>query len=103
MKRGSGVSGGCLALGLTIRGTSSSSPRTYLPDMLVLKRKLGEGFVIGDDIEVVVLHLERGTVSIGIKAPDEVTIRRSELGRIPRGRRRFRPDQTASEVAGGSE
>lgn len=46
--------------------------------MLVLARKLNEGFFIGDS-EVVVIRVSGGTVKLGIIAPKDVHIRRSEL------------------------
>jgi carbon storage regulator len=46
--------------------------------MLVFTRRSGESFFIGDDIEVVIL--ETGSqVRIGINAPREVEIVRTEL------------------------
>jgi carbon storage regulator len=47
--------------------------------MLVLTRKLGESFIIGDDIEVVVLKIEGSEVKIGISAPRHVKIYRTEI------------------------
>jgi carbon storage regulator len=47
--------------------------------MLVLTRKLGESFIIGDDIEVVVLKIEGSEVKIGISAPRHVKIYRTEV------------------------
>lgn len=47
--------------------------------MLVLTRKLNERIRIGDDIEIVVLDLRHGNVRIGIQAPKEVRIVRTEL------------------------
>ena len=47
--------------------------------MLVLSRKLNERIRIGDDIEITVLRLKGGTVKIGIAAPKEVHVVRSEL------------------------
>jgi carbon storage regulator len=47
--------------------------------MLVLTRKLGESFIIGDDIEVVVLKIEGSEVKIGISAPRHVKIYRAEI------------------------
>jgi carbon storage regulator len=47
--------------------------------MLVLTRKLGESFIIGDDIEVVVLRIEGSEVKIGISAPRHVKIYRTEI------------------------
>ena len=42
--------------------------------MLVLSRRLGQGILIGDDIEVTVAHLSNNTVRIGISAPSDVSI-----------------------------
>ena len=47
--------------------------------MLILSRSLREGIQIGDDIELRVLAIEGGRVSIGLTAPKGVKILRSEL------------------------
>ena len=47
--------------------------------MLVLARKLNESIVIGEDITVKVVSVENGVVKLGIDAPREVSIIRSEL------------------------
>ncbi|QOP46318.1 carbon storage regulator CsrA [Sulfurimonas paralvinellae] len=47
--------------------------------MLVLARKLGESIVIGDNITVKVVAVENGVVKLGIDAPREISIIRSEL------------------------
>jgi len=47
--------------------------------MLVLTRKTGECIKIGDDIWITVLSLDRGKVRIGIKAPMDVPVVRTEL------------------------
>lgn len=48
--------------------------------MLVIQRRPGEEFVIGEDIKVVVLEVKSGmAVRIGIEAPREVPIMRSEV------------------------
>jgi carbon storage regulator len=47
--------------------------------MLVLSRKPGEQIVIGNDIRVSVVEVKGGRVKIGIQAPDDVGIFRSEL------------------------
>jgi carbon storage regulator len=46
--------------------------------MLILTRREGESFFIGDDIEVVILRTG-SQVSVGINAPREVGIVRTEL------------------------
>ncbi|MEO8493949.1 MAG: carbon storage regulator CsrA [Planctomycetota bacterium] len=48
--------------------------------MLVLTRKVGESFVIGDDITVTVVRVVGGGVRIGIEAPDDCPVMRQELG-----------------------
>ncbi len=48
--------------------------------MLILRRKAGESFLVGDQIRITILETEaNGTVSIGIDAPKDVLILRSEL------------------------
>lgn len=47
--------------------------------MLVLTRKKGESIMIGDQIEVVILGSEGDSVKIGIKAPKQVQVYRSEI------------------------
>jgi len=47
--------------------------------MLVLARKLDESIVIGDDIVVKVISIDKGIVKLGIDAPNDISILRSEL------------------------
>lgn len=47
--------------------------------MLVLTRRVGEIIIIGDDIEVTVLGIKHGQVRLGIEAPREVDVHRSEI------------------------
>ena len=47
--------------------------------MLVLARKLDESIVIGDDIVVKVISIEKGIVKLGIDAPKSISIVRNEL------------------------
>lgn len=47
--------------------------------MLVLARKLDESIVLGDDIVIKVISIDKGVVKIGIDAPKSVAIVRSEL------------------------
>lgn len=47
--------------------------------MLVLTRKLNQSISLGENIKVTVLGLEGDRVSLGIEAPREVRIFRSEL------------------------
>ncbi len=47
--------------------------------MLVLARKLDESIVIGDNVVVKVISIEKGIVKLGIEAPSSIGIVRSEL------------------------
>ncbi len=47
--------------------------------MLILDRKLGESIVIGGNIHVKVLSIQRNRVKLGITAPESVVILREEL------------------------
>ncbi|MBT9136038.1 MAG: Carbon storage regulator [Firmicutes bacterium] len=47
--------------------------------MLILTRRVGESVVIGDGIELRVMNVQGSQVRLGITAPPELTILRSEL------------------------
>lgn len=47
--------------------------------MLILTRKKDESIIIDGNIEIRILEIEDGKVSIGIKAPKEVDIFRKEI------------------------
>lgn len=47
--------------------------------MLVVTRKKGQSLLIGDDIEISIVGIEKGTVKLAINAPKEITILRKEL------------------------
>ncbi len=47
--------------------------------MLILQRKAGQSFVIGDDIEITVQEINGGRVRLSINAPKSVLIVRKEL------------------------
>ena len=47
--------------------------------MLILSRKTGESFELGEDIRISVLSIEGRRVRLAIQAPPEVAIVRSEL------------------------
>ena len=53
--------------------------------MLVLSRKLGEKIVIGDNILVTVVKIDRNQIRIGIEAPSDVPVYREEIApqRLP--------------------
>jgi carbon storage regulator len=47
--------------------------------MLVLSRKLGERIVIGDNIVVTVVKIDRNQIRIGIEAPSDIPVYREEI------------------------
>ena len=47
--------------------------------MLILTRKSGQGFTIGKDIEITITEVSGDKVRVGINAPRDVKILRSEL------------------------
>ena len=47
--------------------------------MLVLTRKSKQSIMIGDNIEIIVLKIERDQVRIGIAAPHDVPVHRKEI------------------------
>jgi carbon storage regulator len=46
--------------------------------MLVLTRREGQGVILNDSVVVVVLESNNGRVRVGLEAPDEVRILRTE-------------------------
>ncbi len=47
--------------------------------MLVLTRKVGEKLLVGEDILVSVIEVNRGSVRLGVEAPQSVSILRFEV------------------------
>ena len=47
--------------------------------MLALSRKIGETIVIGDDVEITVLDIQRDQIKLGISAPRNISIHRKEI------------------------
>lgn len=47
--------------------------------MLILTRKVGQGFYVGDNVEITITEISGDKVRVGIEAPKEVKILRMEL------------------------
>lgn len=47
--------------------------------MLIITRKVGEGFWINDETEVIVVGWQGNGVKLGVRAPRDVLVLRSEL------------------------
>ncbi len=61
--------------------------------MLVLSRKINQSIMIGDNIRVVIVGVDRDQVKVGIEAPRDIPVHRSEV---------FEEIQRANRVAAGS-
>lgn len=67
--------------------------------MLTISRRRGEGFVIGNDIRVVVSGVVGGNVRLSIDAPKDVPILRDELVRTELVRTELVAEPNAEQVA----
>lgn len=47
--------------------------------MLVLTRKVGESIMVGDDVKIVVVDIDRGQIKLGIEAPKSTAVHRQEI------------------------
>ena len=47
--------------------------------MLVIRRRAGESFMIGDDVEIEILESTQSHVKLGIRAPKEIVVLRKEI------------------------
>jgi len=47
--------------------------------MLIMSRRAGETILIGDDIEIVIAHIGRSRVKVGIRAPRQTQVIAREL------------------------
>jgi len=47
--------------------------------MLVLKRKVGQRIMLGDEITLLVVKIKADQVKLGIEAPDDVPVHREEV------------------------
>ncbi len=47
--------------------------------MLILTRRIGETLIIGDDVKISVLGIKGQQVRLGIDAPKEISVHRSEI------------------------
>ncbi len=47
--------------------------------MLILTRKLGESIIIGENVQLSVVEINKNNIKIGINAPKDVTIYREEV------------------------
>lgn len=66
--------------------------------MLVLTRKVNESLVIGEDVVITVVDIKGDKVRLGIEAPKEIPVARSEIaGNATASREKPKPP-TASDT-----
>jgi carbon storage regulator len=69
---------------ITLKHTAEAlAAHQEVAQMLVLSRKLGEKILIGDNIYITVVDIDRGKIRLGIEAPRDVPIYRQELLPMP--------------------
>ena len=47
--------------------------------MLIIRRRVGESILVGEQVEVEVLECGQGQVKLGIRAPREIVVLRKEI------------------------
>lgn len=47
--------------------------------MLILTRRAGESFMIGDDVKVVIIETRGNQIRVGIEAPTDIGVHRQEI------------------------
>ncbi len=47
--------------------------------MLNLTRRVGESIIVGHEIEITVVQIERGRVKLGITGPKHISVHRKEI------------------------
>jgi len=57
----------------------SGDPSKKELKMLVLSRRIDENIVIGNDIRVYIVDIKGDTVKLGIEAPNNIPVHRSEV------------------------
>ena len=47
--------------------------------MLILTRKLGESIIIGDDIQISIVDINKSNIKLGVNAPKSIAVFREEI------------------------
>jgi carbon storage regulator len=68
--------------------------------MLMMSRRAGETILIGDDIEIVIAHIGRSRVKVGIRAPRETAVIAQEVRLVRDENRAAANGAAAAEFSG---
>jgi carbon storage regulator len=75
--------------------------------MLVLSRKLNQAIMVGDNVRIIVVSVDRDQVKLGIDAPREIPVHRSEvyeeIQRVNRAAAGQAPPPAAAAPAGQAQ
>ena len=67
--------------------------------MLVLTRKVKQQIQIGESIVITILQIRGQTVRVGIEAPQQVRVVRSEIAHLPAGTQASQPTRAARSTS----
>lgn len=67
--------------------------------MLMMSRREGETILIGEDIEIVIAHIGRSRVRVGIRAPRETQVVAREVQLVREENRRAAAGQSEAAVS----
>jgi len=71
--------------------------------MLVLSRKLNQSIMVGENVRIVIVAVDRDQVKLGIEAPRDIAVHRSEVfEEIQRSNRAAAGNSAAQPVAPGA-
>ena len=71
--------------------------------MLVLSRKINQSIMVGDNVRIVIVAVDRDQVKLGIEAPREIPVHRSEVyEEIQRANRSAAAGELTSPQAAGA-
>ena len=71
--------------------------------MLVLSRKLNQSIMVGENVRIVIVAVDRDQVKLGIEAPRDIAVHRSEVfEEIQRSNRAAAGNSAAPPVPPGS-
>lgn len=99
----------CWGLRATPRAVEKQAPASFNPlfmeenPMLVLSRKTNERIVINNDIEICVVEIRGDKVRLGVNAPRDIVVDRSEVAEAKRRQLLLEGNSNGKEGSNGQE